>query len=206
MTSGSLRERRKAETRAAILVAALDLFEQRGYESTTIEDIAAAAGIAPRTFFRYFDSKMAVVLLDADRSHDEEHHEELVEALVARPASESPTEAMASVIRDKLGGSFDDDDGCMVRQLRVVLAEPSLRALVHDSFHDHRPDLTRAFAARLGASTEDLGPRVLAAAFTEVIWVILERWMATGGQLDALPQMIDEAFASLSTGLGQTTN
>lgn len=147
-----------------------------------------------------------MVLADADRSHDDEHHEQFVEALIARPATESPTEAMAAVIRDKLGGSFADDDGCMLRQLRVILAEPSLRALVHDSFHDHRPDLTRAFAARLGASTEDLGPRVLAAAFTEVIWVILERWMATGGQLEQLPQMIDEAFASLSTGLGQRGN
>jgi AcrR family transcriptional regulator len=197
MAGGTLRERHKSETRTAILSAALDLFEQNGYDQTTVEDIAARAGIAARTFFRYFESKTALVLHDG-HEHDDTSDDELADALVARPAHESPAEAMAAVLRDKLAAIFEDDDRLTLRQLRVLLAEPSLRVLAQNSFHDHRPDLVRAFAARLQLTTDDLAPRVLAAALTEVIWVILERWASASGELSDLPDMIDQAFASVN--------
>ena len=53
---------RRRRTREAIIDAALDLFERKGYDATTVEDIAAAAEVSPRTFFRYFDSKQDVVM------------------------------------------------------------------------------------------------------------------------------------------------
>src|SRR5215207_4917559 len=86
MTPG-LRERRKLQTREDIVNAALDLIEQKGYEATTVEDIASAADVSPRTFFRYFDSKLDVVLAS-------KHHEDvdLGEVLATRPAHESPIE------------------------------------------------------------------------------------------------------------------
>ena len=60
-----LRERKKLKTRLAIQEHALRLFEQRGYERTTVEQIAEAAKSSPSTFFRYFPSKEDVVLFDA---------------------------------------------------------------------------------------------------------------------------------------------
>jgi AcrR family transcriptional regulator len=195
----TLRERRKDETRAEIVTAALDLFERKGFEATTVEDIAAAVGMSARTFFRYFESKTAVVL-HSKQEHEAQHKEMLVQALLARPKRETPGKAMAAVLRAQLQGIVDDDHQGL-RKLRIVLGEPSLRTLAQSSFHDHRPELAAAFAARLRREPDDLAPRVLAAAFTEIIWVVLERWVELGGDRAMLPDMIDEAFASLEHGL-----
>lgn len=207
MPGGTLRERQRAETRTMILQAALNLFEVAGYEHTTVEDIAAEVGISSRTFFRYFESKTELLFDHGPAGEREAAHlragknSELLAAIVARPAHESVSDALRAVLREQLGQMFDAD-GLKLRQLQVILAEPSLRLQAQDSFHEHRPDLAKAFAARLGQKADDLAPRVLAAAFTETIWIILERWAAEGAEPAHLPDLIDEAFAAISTGLG----
>ena len=85
MAGAGLRERHVARTRDAIVGAALELFERQGFEATTVDEIAAAADIAPRTFFRYFPTKEAVLFARAadDRAR-------IAAALAARPATEHP--------------------------------------------------------------------------------------------------------------------
>ncbi|MEE3849544.1 TetR family transcriptional regulator [Gordonia sp. LSe1-13] len=61
---GDLRARRRNATRIEIQQAALELFEENGFEATTVDEIAAAAGVSPRTFFRYFPTKEECVLFD----------------------------------------------------------------------------------------------------------------------------------------------
>src|SRR6266508_1859050 len=97
MRSPGLRERRKLQTREEIIDAAIDLFERQGYDETTVEDVAAAADVSPRTFFRYFDSKLDVVFAEKD------HGDGMFEAMLAeRPASEGPLEALHAVMRQAL--------------------------------------------------------------------------------------------------------
>ncbi|HEY4332657.1 MAG TPA: TetR family transcriptional regulator [Ilumatobacteraceae bacterium] len=201
MPMGRLRDRHRVETRSLILEAALDLMEANGFEQTTVEDIAAAAGVSSRTFFRYFESKNAVLIEGPSDEEDHGKGDEMMAALVARPASETMSEALGAVLHDKLGQLFEAEDGCKLRQLRIILAEPVLRVMARDNFHEHRPMLAAAFAARLGVDPDALAPRVLSAAFTEAIWVILEKWAGTDGDPAELPGLIDEAFSTLNTAL-----
>lgn len=195
-----LRERQRSETRLSILDVALRLFEAHGYEDTTVEDIAHEVGISSRTFFRYFESKTAL-LFDGHSEDKQEHSAFVIQALVSRPPTETIAEALAAVLREQLGTMFDEHD-IKLRQLRIVLADPTLRLLAQDGFHEHRPDLERGFATRLGVQPDDLAPRVLGAAFTEAIWIILERWVASGAEASRLPGLIDEAFATITNSLG----
>src|SRR5260221_13875291 len=90
----SLRERHAERTRDAIVAAAYELFAAKGYAETTIDEIAERADVAPRTFFRYFPAKEAVLFQGADDQVDE-----AVAKLRARPADETPYESLVAVLR-----------------------------------------------------------------------------------------------------------
>lgn len=194
-----LRERKKEQTRTAITDAALDLFERNGFDATTIEDIAEAADVSPRTFFRYFDSKIDVVF--PGKPEDEAA---LCDVIDDRPASEGPIEAAHNVIRSKLAQLLEGDREAetAMRQLRVVMANPTLRALAVEHSQYHRDELASAFARRMDAAPDALAPQVLAAAVGESIWVIVQQWVATGAEPRALTAMVDETFTLLRTGFG----
>lgn len=91
----SRRERKVAETRASILAAAQRLITEHGFEETTIERIAEEADVAPRTFFRYFPTKEAVLFAELDSARSD-----LVTALEQRPVDEPVLESIAIVLHD----------------------------------------------------------------------------------------------------------
>jgi AcrR family transcriptional regulator len=192
--ANGLRERKKARTREAIIDAALDLFESKGFDATTIDDIAAAADVSPRTFFRYFESKLDVVM-----ARNAPKEPTIGPLLAARPASEGPIEAMRQVMREELVAQVADP--AHVRELQVVITTPSLRNLAREHFYEEEAEIASAFAERLGADEHDLAPYVIAGAVASAIWTVVDRWIADGAEPDHLEPMIDEAFALLASGL-----
>jgi AcrR family transcriptional regulator len=190
-----LRERKKSRTYDAIVEAAVELFEQKGFDATTVEEIAAAADVSPRTFFRYFDSKLDVVM---PRKHASDELS-LVEELAARPPEEHPIEAVRQVLRRDLKAIIDADP-LAVRQLRVTMREPSLRARAFDHFQEHQAELLDVFATRLGMGPDALQAHLLAAAVGTAMWTVVDRWVAEGAAEDRLLPLLDEGFELLATG------
>lgn len=197
MVACGLREKKKEATRVAILEVALDLFDRDGFEATTIEDITAVAGVSPRTFFRYFESKVDLVIERKDQSH----HGELRDLIMQRPADEHPLEAMRQVAETALLASMADGGDVMLRQIKILMNTPSLRAIGLEHFNDHRSEIGEAFAARLGVDETALEPRVLAAVLPETLWVVIEEWLNQGADPSTLGGLIDRAFSVLYRGV-----
>lgn len=195
MTGPSLRERKKAQTREAIIAAAIDLFERKGYDATTIDEIAEAADVSPRTFFRYFDSKVEVIM-----EHKEDPSDDLGTRLAERPAEESPIEAMCNVMCEALGQMVEENP-LFVRQMRVMLGTPSLHALAREHFNEHEAEFVDEIARRLDLPQDDLRVHVIASALSNTIWTVVSRWVAESGSPERLLEMIEDSCRLLSSGL-----
>jgi AcrR family transcriptional regulator len=194
-----LRERKKSRTRDAIVEAALDLFERQGYEATTVEEIAEAAEISPRTFFRYFDSKLDVVMPSKQR---EEHEHGFEEMLSARAADEGLVTAIHHIFRDEVATMLAEDP-LFLRQFRLTMRTPSLRTRAFDHFQEHQDEFRRLFAGELGVDDDHLQAHLRAAAVGTTVWTVVDRWVAEGGETDRLLPMLDEGFALLAAGMDQ---
>src|SRR4029453_19144819 len=164
-----LRERKKQKTREAIVEAAFELFAERGFDGTTIVDIAEAAEIAPRTFFSYFPSKDDVVFHDFEQKqalfaswlHDREPGTNAIDALRAGIAS-SIAEADPGHLREE-----------RLRK-QLISDNESLAAHSHHLRGRFAELLAEAVAADLGDAPGDLRPRLVSAATTATIGVIEE--------------------------------
>jgi AcrR family transcriptional regulator len=197
VSPSGLRARNRARTRGDIIEAALGLFEARGYDATTCEDIAAAADVSVRTFFRYFDTKVDVVF--AGRS-DEEGPQAVIAEVLDRPAGERPVEVLRQALRHPIG-VLESRRDLVVRQFRVMMATPSLETLRREQFHRFEDPLAAAIATRLGRQPGDLDARLLAAATAAALRISIERWVASGARRGTLRPLVDEAFDRLEHGL-----
>ena len=116
-----LRERKKERTRRLLADVALELFETRGYDRTTVDDIAAAADVSPRTFFRYFAAKDEALF---DRGADVRH--QFWAMLDSRPADEPMLVALREIGTALLAGELVEE-GRVRRVLALAQSEPALR-------------------------------------------------------------------------------
>lgn len=187
-----LRERKKLRTRDAIYDAAHDLFVEHGFAATTVDDIAAAADVSPRTFFRYFASKEEVLFSRFDETLDL-----LGEYLDSRPDDEpvGVTLRAASEQFASVGGTVSADPA----GFDVYRSSPALQARYLASFFRLERIAADWFASRPGVPTEDGTPQVLAAVLASGARAALDVWVEHPGRdlrdLLELPlRMIDSAL------------
>ncbi|MFD3325655.1 TetR/AcrR family transcriptional regulator [Streptomyces sp. NPDC058701] len=171
----SLTERRREATRYEIAEAAAALFGERGYEATTVDDIARAAGISLRTFYRYCPTKEDALtpVLTAGVV-------ELVEQLALRPAEEPVTQAVQAAFSASTAGARYAQ-ARTVRLIRVMGGVPAIRMRWLAAARAMQDRLAPVLAARTGRPASDLETRLLAAVLIDAVTVALEHWAAGNG-------------------------
>jgi AcrR family transcriptional regulator len=176
------RERKKRQTREALLHAALDLFEQQGYDQTAVREITDAVDVSERTFFRYFASKEDLVI-----SFIRERLEVFVRGLAARPPEEEPLAAIRNAYHDSLAepsaapGGPAEQVATYLSVIQLIEATPALLAANLRYLHDHEADIVGVLAAREGVDpATDRRPRLLAALFGAVAFLASQEWRDQG--------------------------
>jgi AcrR family transcriptional regulator len=150
----SLRDRQRAQIRADIRRAAFRLFVERGYDAVTTEEIASAAGVSPRTFFRYVPTKEELLLAPVRHGGTA-----IVGLLEQRPAAESPDVALinAIVTRTRSFGVADTEEW-----RAALLVAPDLLGKLTVHLPADKERVTELVAVRMGANlSTDIRPALL---------------------------------------------
>ena len=206
--STGLRERKKQQTRQAIHEAAMKLFAERGYDATTIADIADAAGISPRTFFSYFSAKEEAVFQKFDMAFADYSR-----ALRERPEGMTALDALrAWIIREAPKYVPSPDNVRLEAKLRQESPAVAACELRHTRMYEER--LAEAVAEDLGEPAESLRPRLVAAAAMAALQVSgdtaeasLDENPDAAAQFAADPMaFLDDALRFLDAGLAALRN
>ena len=199
----SLRERKKARTRAALIEVSQRLFAERGYAATTLEDICAEVEIRPQTLLRYFDSKARLAL--APTSDPLEH----VQAVLGSVRREVPAlEVWREFLRREAAEAETPTSGVTVSYLRNLRAgrkwldrDPALVAVAADIERSLRASLAAALAADRRVPTDDLHSTLLASVLVTGRVAVWSRWLddpkRDGSILDDQLAVVDYAVVNL---------
>ncbi|GAA2384078.1 TetR/AcrR family transcriptional regulator [Nonomuraea africana] len=152
-----LRARKKARTRRALVTGAMRLFAQKGYEQTTLAEIAASAEVSTRTFFSYFAGKEDVVFFDT-----EERLSETLAIAGRRLPGESVTALLARAV--EAGAKWEDD--LAAERFHLITAVPALQARALHLLFDSQRRLAEALCA---AYPDELDPVAAAAAVGSMV-------------------------------------
>lgn len=181
------RERKKIKTRQTIRHEAFRLFDERGYASTTVEQIAAAAAVSVSTFFRYFPNKESVLLAD-DLSAV------MLAALADQPMEVEPLAAFRAAVRDAYEHMTTDEWETEKIRQRLIYALPELQAALRDEYNSLVSGVSEAMATRLDRGSHELELRVFAGAVIGAV-------MALGNRGPFSLDNVDAAVDFLESGL-----
>ena len=188
-----LRERKKLQTRETIERAALELFAERGYDNTTLAEIAEAADVAPRTIFGYFQSKEDILFCE-----EPQYVGRIKELLEERPPGTTTVDAL----RAFMASVPPPDEQALLRK-KIVLANPDLRMKLRAHLAQLESVLSESIAKDLGAGPDDLRPVLIAASMTAAFTAVRDQ-LETGAEdpdHKQVMQIIDQVLEFLQGGL-----
>ena len=184
------RQRKKAETRDRIRGCALRLFLEQGYDATTVEQIAAAAGVSHMTFFRYFPAKEDVVLSDS--------YDPLIARLLEQTPADWPLlQRIRTALRQGLAEVYDTDRGTLLAQNKLIAATPALRDRLWADQIVTQQLFLRALGGAEPGHRPSLQTRVTVAACLAAASTAILAWVENDGTPE-LPELIDQAFETLA--------
>jgi len=194
-----LRERKKAQTRQALVDAALDLFVSKGFDHTTVDEITDACNVSRRTFFRYFASKEDIF------SGGKDDHDDPIATIAGRPEDEPALESLRAAVVT-MAGNLREDEPRLRAKVCVINETPSLRSAGLE--HEQRTvdQIVDALARRSSAPVDDdelFRLRLVTQAAMGALRAAIDRWAAAGAERD-LVDVANEALDLLAAGFGRT--
>lgn len=188
------RERRRRLTAREVERVAIDLFAERGFDAVTVDEIASAAHISRRTFFRYYPNKEDVVLAAGEKQLDA-----LKQGLASRPSSESALEAIRNAFIG-MADRFELGRDEYLRRWGIVTACPALGARAYGAQWEWDETISDFVAARLGVdASQDLRPRLIGGTVMGALRAAIAAWIL--GDSRELTVLLNETFDMLGQGL-----
>jgi AcrR family transcriptional regulator len=188
---GSLRDRQRAQIRADIRRAAFRLFIERGYDDVTTEEIATAAGVSPRTFFRHVPTKEELLLAPVRHGGAA-----IVHLLEQRPATESPDVALVNAIITRTR-SFDESDTEEWRQALMMAPDLVDRLRFHTPADKERA--TQIIAERMNVDPDaDMGPGLLVHLAFAAADFAFQQWVRQSSHRRPLDSYVSEALEAVN--------
>lgn len=183
-------------TRERVADVALELFSRQGFERTTVDEIAAAAGIGRRTAFRYFPSKNEMVWVGFDR---------VLERLGAALSAHGHEPMMVGLRRAVIESNRYRPEELPTVRMRMTLITrvPALQGHAAVRYAAWRRLVAEFSAARLGSRPDDLLPQALAHAALGTSIAAFTRWVRVGNE--DLERCLDEAYRGLADGFAFET-
>lgn len=192
MSGESLRDRQRAQIRADIRRAAFRLFVERGYDAVTTEEIATAAGVSPRTFFRHVPTKEELLLAPVRYGGAA-----IVNLLEGRPVGESPDVALINAIITRTR-SFEQADTEEWREALLVVPDLLDKVTVHRPADKERA--TKLVAERMGVDPEDdIRPGLLVQLAFAAADFAFQQWVRQSGKPWSLDRYVTEALDAIKS-------
>jgi AcrR family transcriptional regulator len=185
-----LRERKRRETHRRIAEAGMRLFLTNGYEATTLDAIATAAGISRRTLFYYFKSKDDILL-----AFQRMGSESLLVILRQESIRQKPIDAVRNAMIKSIPAYQDAD---MIAVDRLIRSNEMLLARMQAGFVEKELGLFKTLCEMWPQPERRVKLRMVAMASMGALRLVIETWFAEGGKRSAV-DMIAEAFAALKT-------